>query len=640
MFRFVNLIKFSVIASFLFLTFSSCGDRLSSSTGGSGGNGVPGGDEAPAPLPSSVKINADFTCIPSAGNPLSVNFKNESSVTDNGVPLPDPSVWINSYLWDFGEEYSDNNSSSETNPAHTYLLAGEQKPGNSSAHHQVTLTVTDVNGGNIKVTKKCEKPLRFEEIVTFKNSSYLRRNDGIYFGFGANDKFQLGINSAAASSSLGDNITVPSKINSVPYLYTAFTNAGSSYGNSGYGPVGFLAAGVSPNGKTLYYWGSFDGTNEVGGTNCSGSPKVCSIAFNEAEGKAKSVKAGNSFILIESDNGKLYSFGMNDKGQLGYGESGNGPFLFLREVALPAGKLDFYEAFEDYAYASVNNVLYAWGNNRGNYQCSGCGITGNYLQVKPLDGADYMTVLRVPAEVDVPSGTAFSSIFMGSFTYSENYHLPYTLGLTASGAVYSWGSNAGGSLGQDNSSITVSNIFSQKAAKVPLVSPIGGISVYSYPLTRDASGKLYVWGNNGNYLGAATPVSSNSPNAVDMSGMGSAVFSEYFFSGLNSSYAFDNSGNLWGWGYNSDGRIGNGSTSNVIAPEKISVEPLDPLALALSAYGPDKGGVLALSKDHKTLYVWGNNDYGQLGLPPSGSSSVLNAVTSPKKLDLSAYILQ
>jgi alpha-tubulin suppressor-like RCC1 family protein len=84
--------------------------------------------------------------------------------------------------------------------------------------------------------------------------------------------------------------------------------------------------------------------------------------------------------------------------------------------------------------------------------------------------------------------------------------------------------------------------------------------------------------------------------------------------GLGNVLALDDSGNVWAWGYNIDGRTGTGTTGfSIKTPQKVLIDNVK----AISARG---GNGLALKKDG-TIWAWGSNDLGQLGNGGNTSAS-------------------
>ena len=143
---------------------------------------------------------------------------------------------------------------------------------------------------------------------------------------------------------------------------------------------------------------------------------------------------------------------------------------------------------------------------------------------------------------------------------------------------------------------------------------------HSAAVTKD--GDLYMWGTNGSgQLGIQSNVASNIPVKVNNS---SSTLPEksvkYVALGTYHSAAITKDGSLYMWGENSDGQLGNGSTTNRSTPVKIMENVA---TVSLGAWHS-----AAITKDG-SLYMWGYNNYGQLG---NGSSGNYEKSVSPIKI--------
>lgn len=79
--------------------------------------------------------------------------------------------------------------------------------------------------------------------------------------------------------------------------------------------------------------------------------------------------------------------------------------------------------------------------------------------------------------------------------------------------------------------------------------------------------------------------------------------------------ALTETGDVYAWGYNYYGQIGDGTNTNRLSPTLIS-------SLSdIIEIGTGRSHSMALKSDG-ALYVWGNNDYGQLGDGTTTDSSV------------------
>ncbi|MCI5604895.1 MAG: hypothetical protein MR413_04525, partial [Clostridia bacterium] len=129
------------------------------------------------------------------------------------------------------------------------------------------------------------------------------------------------------------------------------------------------------------------------------------------------------------------------------------------------------------------------------------------------------------------------------------------------------------------------------------------------------NGDVYVWGrNNEGQLGDGTTVSKMYPIKVNFPG-GEAI--KYVHAGMNVTYAVTEDGKVYAWGQNTNGLIGNGTTDSIahstpeLVQEMTSTGTLQPLS-GIARIESGNTHTLALTNDGH-VYAWGQNTYGQLG---------------------------
>jgi alpha-tubulin suppressor-like RCC1 family protein len=186
-----------------------------------------------------------------------------------------------------------------------------------------------------------------------------------------------------------------------------------------------------------------------------------------------------------------------------------------------------------------------------------------------------------------------------------------SVALHADGTVWTWGSNLDGNLG-DGSSILKRSV----PGKVPGLPRITQVSAgFAHVLARGADGSVWAWGlNSSGQLGdgkdPSSEASARTPVRVLLSG---AV---QVSAGGISSVAVGPNGEVWTWGSNSFGQLGNHS------PLRFSATPVRALTPDhITQVAAGNRHVLALRLDG-SVWAWGLNSNGQLGDGTFSTSSV------------------
>ncbi|MFN2476361.1 MAG: RCC1 domain-containing protein [Chthoniobacterales bacterium] len=159
---------------------------------------------------------------------------------------------------------------------------------------------------------------------------------------------------------------------------------------------------------------------------------------------------------------------------------------------------------------------------------------------------------------------------------------------------------------------------------------VAGISALA-ALTQPADGRVLGWGYNLNgQLGNGSTSNSTTPGAVSLpAGVTASAVSE----GLAHSLAIGSDGKLYAWGGNNFGQLGNGSTANSTPPVVVSL----PAGVTASAIGAGFNHSLAAGSDGK-LYAWGSNGEGELGNGSTTQSTTPGLVSLPAGVTASAVI--
>jgi alpha-tubulin suppressor-like RCC1 family protein len=191
----------------------------------------------------------------------------------------------------------------------------------------------------------------------------------------------------------------------------------------------------------------------------------------------------------------------------------------------------------------------------------------------------------------------------------------HTCALTSAGAVLCWGFNATGQLG--NSTNTSSR------TPVPVSGLSGGVTAITaggYHTCALMTGRAaYCWGYNGDgELGNGTTNRASLPVAVSALPSGIVAIGA---GGAGQTCALTSAGGLYCWGYNADGELGIGTTSDATTPVAVPA-----LARGVIAIGGGGYHTCALTMAG-TVSCWGFNGFGELGNNTTANSSV--PVTGP-----------
>jgi alpha-tubulin suppressor-like RCC1 family protein len=302
------------------------------------------------------------------------------------------------------------------------------------------------------------------------------------------------------------------------------------------------------------------------------------------------VAAGYFHTLVLDADGRVWTWGSNDNGELGRGsQSQTGPpgrVPDLENVSAIAGGQYFSVAVLD------DGSIWTWGANR--FGQLGDGSTEDRSRPVQVQGIDDV--------IDVAAGRNF------------------VIALKRDGAVWGWGYNGNGQLG-DGTKVACTKPV--KMANVDHVKAIACCDASTIVLKKDGT----VWGCGARefivYGGKDTEYSQVLPAQVE--GLSDI---DAIACGYSHRLAIKNDGTVWAWGYGLRGQLGVGErTSGGRAgsgPNSIDAAQVP----GLPAIKAVAGGLLhSLAVDEEgTLWAWGTNQNGQFGV--KGPPTLLVPMTS------------
>jgi alpha-tubulin suppressor-like RCC1 family protein len=180
-----------------------------------------------------------------------------------------------------------------------------------------------------------------------------------------------------------------------------------------------------------------------------------------------------------------------------------------------------------------------------------------------------------------------------------NYH---SLATKTDGTLWAWGFNAFGMLGLN---ITAYRSSPTQVGTGTNWLSIGCIGYHS--LATKTDGTLWSWGiNDSGQLGQNNTIYRSSPTQV-----GTLTNWSVISGGFRTTFVTKTDGTLWAWGRNGSGELGLNTVTFVSSP--VQVAGTNWLKVKHSPSPPPGAHTLAI-KTNGTLWLWGDNTYGHLGL--------------------------
>jgi len=300
---------------------------------------------------------------------------------------------------------------------------------------------------------------------------------------------------------------------------------------------------------------------------------------------------------------ELYTWGRNDFGALGLGNTTSYNYSGPKKVGSLTNWSSITISMGSKAAAAaikIDGTLWTWGY----------GGTGQL-------GLGNVTYYSSPKQVGSLTNWATSS--SGSL---------FVAAKKADGTIWAWGSNSFGQLGLGN----ITNYSSPK--QVGGLTDWAKISAGQFScLAIKTDGTLWGWGRNAlGTLGLGDTTNRSSPVQVGaLTNWGNVALFQQSCAGIKTD------GTLWTWGSNVYGVLGLGNTTGYSSPKQVG-------ALTNWATTPKSSSAnyrMTVIKTNGTLWAWGFNNYGMLGLGNTtnySSPKQVGALTAWLNVSVGKYI--
>ncbi len=391
----------------------------------------------------------------------------------------------------------------------------------------------------------------------------------------------------------------------------------------------------------LWSWGS-DGHAELGITNTG---QVC--IPNSVYGVKKTFCAINGYYtssMALDKNGQVWGWGYNNKGQIG----DNSVTHRNTPVSIQGSKKTFCKIGAGYNHSLAidkTGQLWGWGYNAWNQlglngantnRCTPMSVLGAKKTFCQIAGGDFYTI-GLDKNGQIWSWGASSYGQLGNYSIinattpvsiqgakktfckiAQNFYL-HAAGIDKNGQIWSWGYNAQGELG-DNSTESRCTPVSIQGAKKTFCQITSGLAIDMY-------GQVWGWGSNpGGKIGDNTNFNYSTP--VSIQGVKKTFC--YISSNYRHTLGIDSHGDVWGWGYDSSGQLGDGYSVSRMTPVRVCNFVIEsPYSVEIAAVGNYFS--IVIDKTDGSIWSWGFNTQGQLGDNSVLCKSVPASIQGSKK---------
>ena len=349
--------------------------------------------------------------------------------------------------------------------------------------------------------------------------------------------------------------------------------------------AGSVSAGAATGTTSASHWGSFFGNGSADNDTLL-SPTSISLP-----GRVVEVATSNSTQYALLGDGEVYAWGLGGDGELGNGGTTDS-FDVAKRVHFPTGVKIASLPTDAMPYntglaVDTTGQAWGWGDNSAGQLCGGKAsmeltpVKVPLTDVTAVAGAgdhalyvSHGTLFACGAnnDGDLGDGTTEASAKPVKVTALAGHKVRAVVAsyhdsgaLLANGHYFDWGYDAQGQLGDGKTGVSSSvPVLVKLPHPVTQVVQGGSYSDNGQTLVMLSDGSLRAWGDDQyGQLGDAKTVTEPAPVAFSAP---TGVTYKLLASGGVTSYAVSTTGEVYGWGGNASGQVGNGKTAVQLTP--------------------------------------------------------------------------
>ena len=439
-----------------------------------------------------------------------------------------------------------------------------------------------------------------------RSSSYAITNSGIVYEWGL----------------LAGNLS-GNPYSAVPTLKSGLSGVVALSGN------GMNTLGVDYEGR-LWFWGVTEyGASGLGTEDNRQIATPVQVSMVDSTSMV-ACAGGRNFFIVRTCDGDFYTFGSNDSGQLGIGRFANKKLpVRLSQMqgaldvsvgrggayALDAGGTDFSWGYSGFRFPHPSGVI----SGAAQLIQGEAAENGFFLALKQ-DGTVWSwgaspggqlglgntSSRSSPAQItSIVNPRSLSATQTANFRNGTQGHV---FAVLSDGTVKAWGANAYGQLG-----VTGAGAFVSSPATVAgLANIVSAIASDTHSLALTATGEVYAWGHNHyGQLGDGTLTDRSAPQLI--SGLNGVV---QIAAVGNHSFALKSDGSVWAWGQNE-------ATYLKVSPSQGTKQRIPARVQGLPSVSKVVVGAFAFYAftNDQRLWSWGNTMFSLDGHDPASTKS-------------------